>query len=102
MSDTWVLVGALAAGICAFRAVGPLLLGGRQLPSRARGAVELLAPTLFTALIVTQLFASSEELELDERAAGVVAAGVAVALRAPVWLVLLVAVLTTAALRAQV
>jgi branched-subunit amino acid transport protein len=95
MSEIWLVLGLLAVSTFALRAVGPVLLGGRELPARAADAVELLPPALFTALIVPQVFGSGEVLALDERAAGLAAAGVAVALRAPASLVLPAAVLPT-------
>jgi branched-subunit amino acid transport protein len=100
MSEIWLLLGLLALSTFALRAVGPVLLGGRELPARAADAVELLPPALFTALIVTQVFASGEAVALDERAVGLAAAGVALALKAPPSVILLAAVVTAATLRA--
>jgi 2-succinyl-5-enolpyruvyl-6-hydroxy-3-cyclohexene-1-carboxylate synthase len=52
------------------------------------------------ALVATQAFASDGELVLDERPAGLLAAGVAIVLRAPLLVVVLVAAVTAALLRA--
>ena len=60
----------------------------------------LLAPTLLAALIVTNTFATGRDLVLDARAAGLAAALVAVLLRAPVLVVILVAAVTAGGLRA--
>lgn len=62
--------------------------------------VELLAPTLLAALIVTQAFADGRHLVLDARAAGLAAAAAAVALRAPVLVVVVVAAGVAALTRA--
>jgi branched chain amino acid efflux pump len=62
--------------------------------------VNLLAPALLAALVATQAFASRESLVLDERGAGLVAAGVAILLRAPLLVIVLVAAATAATLRA--
>jgi hypothetical protein len=62
--------------------------------------VDLLAPALLAALVATQAFASRESLVLDERGAGLVAAGVAILLKAPLLVVVLVAAVTAATLRA--
>jgi 2-succinyl-5-enolpyruvyl-6-hydroxy-3-cyclohexene-1-carboxylate synthase len=62
--------------------------------------VDLLAPALLAALVATQAFASHEALVLDERAAGLLAAGFAILLRAPILVVVLVAAATAGGLRA--
>ena len=62
--------------------------------------VDLLAPSLLAALVATQAFSSDEALVLDERAAGLLTAGVAIALRAPLVVVVIVAAATAASLRA--
>ncbi len=62
--------------------------------------VQLLAPALLAALVATQAFASDEQLVLDERAAGLLAGGVAILLRAPLLVVVLAAAVTAAGLRA--
>jgi branched-subunit amino acid transport protein len=74
----------LAVGLAtvALKATGPVLAAGRQLPAGAARVVDLLAPALLAALVATQAFAADEELVLDERAAGLVAAGVAIVPRA--------------------
>ena len=82
------------------RAFGPLAIGGRALPRPLLGVVELLAPTLLAALIVTQAFADGRHLALDARAAGLGAAAAAVALRAPVLVVVGVAAGAAALTRA--
>jgi hypothetical protein len=81
------------------KGLGPLAIGGRELPPPVRGVVALLAPTLLAALIVTQAFADGRHLVLDARAAGLGAALVAVALRAPVLVVVAVAAGTAALVR---
>ena len=62
--------------------------------------IALLAPALLAALVVTETFGLGGELQLDARAAGLLAAGVAVVLRASLIVTVLVAALTTAGLRA--
>ena len=75
-----------------------MLLGGRSLPDNLTGVVELLAPALLAALVVTQLVGGDEEIVLDARLVGIGAAVVAILLRAP----LLVDVVATAAATALV
>jgi 2-succinyl-5-enolpyruvyl-6-hydroxy-3-cyclohexene-1-carboxylate synthase len=62
--------------------------------------LDLLAPALLAALVATQAFGDDEALVLDERGAGLLAAGVAVLLRAPLLVVVMVAAGTAAGLRA--
>ena len=100
MSDIWVAVIVVGVVTIAFRAVGPVFAGGRELPERLAGVVELLAPVLLAALVVTQVFGGDRELVLDERAIGVGAAGLAFAARAPVLVGVVLAAATTALARA--
>jgi branched-subunit amino acid transport protein len=99
MSAAWAAVLAIGAATVAIKASGPVLAGGRELPERLSGLVELLAPALLAALVVTQTVGGDEELVLDERLAGVAAASVAVALRAPILASVATAAVVTALLR---
>jgi branched-subunit amino acid transport protein len=101
LADAWVVVGWLIATTAAMRAVGPLALGGRELPSRAMGVVAMLAPALLAALVMTQTFGGEgSELVLDERAVGVAGAGAVLALRGGILLAMTVAVALSAAAHA--
>lgn len=73
----WVVLAALAAGTYALKAAGPMLLGGRVLPTRLRLLAGLLPPALLAALVVTSTVADGSRLVVDARLAGVAAAGVA-------------------------
>jgi uncharacterized membrane protein len=100
MTEVWLTVAICGVATIVLKAVGPGVLGGRPLPPRAAGVVELMAPALLAALIATNTFASGKELVIDERLAGVAAAGVAIAFRAPVLLVVVIAAAVTGLLRA--
>jgi branched-subunit amino acid transport protein len=100
MSAIWLCVLAVGLATVAFKAAGPVLASGRELPQRTARVVDLLAPALLAALVATQAFASDEALVLDERAAGLLAAGAAILLKAPLLVVVLVAAATAAGLRA--
>jgi branched-subunit amino acid transport protein len=100
MSTTWIVVLGAGAGTLLIKGLAPAVLGGRALPERVAGVMALLGPTLLAALIVTNTFATGRDLVLDPRAAGLGAALVAVLLRAPVLVVILVAAGTAALLRA--
>jgi len=100
MSAAWTAVLVVGLATVALKAAGPVLAGGRELPRGSARVVDLLAPALLAALVATQAFASRESLVLDERGAGLVAAGVAILLKAPLLVVVLVAAATAATLRA--
>ena len=100
MSDAWLVVLVVGVTTIAFRAAGPVALGGRALPGPVTRVVALLAPTLLAALVVVSTVATGRELVLDARLAGVGAAGVAVALRTPILVVVAVAAVAAAAVRA--
>jgi branched-subunit amino acid transport protein len=99
MSAVWWSVLLVGAGTLLLKAAGPVLLGGRTLPPSLGGMLDLIAPSVLAALVVTQLVGGDRELVLDERLAGIAAAGVALALRAPILVVVAVAAVTTALLR---
>jgi branched-subunit amino acid transport protein len=100
LSDAWTVVILVGTFTIAFKAAGPVLLGGRTLPERLSGAVELLAPSLLAALVVTQAVGGMREIVLDARLAGVAAGAVAVWIKAPLIVVIVAAALATALVRA--
>ena len=100
MSATWasvIIVGAVTIGL---KAIGPLVLQDRQLPPRLNGMIELLAPVMLSALVVTNTFAGDHKLVLDPRAAGLAAAAISILLRAPLLVTVTVAAVTAALIRA--
>ena len=99
MSHWWVAVLVVGVGTVALKAAGPVLLGGRALPPSLAGPLALLAPALLAALVVTQTLSSGRHLVLDARAAGVGAAAVAIVLRAPLIVVVVIAAVVTALVR---
>jgi uncharacterized membrane protein len=99
VTAVWVTIALVAVASAALKAAGPLLLGDRRLGPRATAVIALLAPALLTALVLVDTVTTGQRLVIDARLAGVVAAGIALLLRAPVLLVLGVAVATTALLR---
>jgi branched-subunit amino acid transport protein len=99
VSAAWVVVLLVGAATVALKAVGPVLIGGRELPPRLTGVVSLLAPAVLAALVVTQVVGGSRELVLDERLLGLGAAAVALVLRAPLLVVVLAAAAATALAR---
>jgi branched-subunit amino acid transport protein len=102
MSVVWIVVLLVGAATVALKALGPVALGDRALPGRLTGAVSLLAPALLAALVVTQAVGGGRELVLDESLLGLGAAAVALLLRAPLLVVMVVAAVTTALARVLV
>lgn len=97
---SWSLVLALGAATIALKGAGPVLLGERELPGALRAALSLIGPVMLGALVAVNTFGDGRALVLDERAAGVAAAALALALRAPLVVVVLLAAVVTAGLRA--
>jgi uncharacterized membrane protein len=100
VSEAWITIAVLAVATAAIKAAGPVALGGRPLPPRATAVVGLLAPAILAALVITETFASGGTLVVDERAAGLLAAAVAIRLRASLPVVVIVAAVAAAAARA--
>ena len=99
MNGVWIVVAVVGVATIAFKAAGPFVIGRRELPPRARSLVELLAPVMLIALVVTQTFGGDQEIEIDARVAGVGAAVVALAFRAHIIVAMAIAALVTALLR---
>ena len=96
MSSVWVSIVTVTLACAAIKASGPILAGGRELPPRATAVLGLLTPALLTALVVTGTFGEGGHLTIDEKAIGVGVAAVALALRAPILLAVVLAALVTA------
>jgi branched-subunit amino acid transport protein len=99
MSTTWATVLVVGVGTVGLKAVGPVGVSGRRLPARLTELLEVVAPAILAALVVTETFASGRSLVPDARLAGVAAGIFAVVLRAPIWLVVIVGALATALVR---
>jgi branched-subunit amino acid transport protein len=99
MTTTWLVVALVGAGTVAIKSAGPLLLGGRPLPTRLTGIVELLAPAVLGALVAVQTFGDGQALALDARLIGVAAAGIALWRKAPLLVVVILAAAATALAR---
>jgi branched-subunit amino acid transport protein len=82
------------------KSVGPVLLGGRELPIWATSVIMLLPPALLAALVVTQALADGDRIGVGPETAGVAAGGLVVWRTGSVLLCGLTAAVLTAALRA--
>lgn len=100
MSTVWLAVIIVGSGAIMMKAIGPVAVGGRQLPERAMLLVGALAPALLAAFVVTNTFGQGRSLVLDARALGLLAASVCIALRAPLLVSIVVAAAVTAIARA--
>jgi branched-subunit amino acid transport protein len=99
VSAAWAAIIGVGLGTVLLKAVGPVAVSGRRLPPFVTGMLELVAPAILAALVVTETFASGRAVVLDARLAGVGAGIVAVMLRAPLWLVIVVGAAATAFVR---
>jgi branched-subunit amino acid transport protein len=100
MSAVWITVVAVGLATIAIKAAGPLLVGARALPTRARSALEHLAPALLAALVVTQALGGEDGgFVVDARLAGLAAGATALLLRAPLLVVIAAAAATAALVR---
>ena len=93
------MIAVVGAVTMVFKAAGPVMLGRRELPPRLASVVEVLAPAMLAALVVTQTVGGDRELVVDERLAGVAAGAIAIRLRAPLIAVMAVAAAIAALIR---
>jgi uncharacterized membrane protein len=100
MTEVWVTIAALALATAALKLAGPLILGGRPLPARAMGIVELLASALLAALVVVETVGKGRSLSLDARALGVAFAALVLARRGSLTVAVLGAAVVAALARA--
>jgi branched-subunit amino acid transport protein len=100
LSSVWIVIAVVGAATVALKAVGPVILGGRELPEGLNSLLFLLAPALLGALVVTQAVGGDRQIVLDDRLVGIGAALVAIALRLPLIAVVVIAATVTAAVRA--
>ena len=97
---TWLAV-LLTAALCFTLKLAGWLVPPRALDDpRVRRAAALLPVALLAGLVVVQVLGSGRSLTIDARLAGLLAGGVALALRAPFLVVVVVAAATAALLRA--
>lgn len=99
-AQVWVLILGLAALTALFKALGPVLLGGRALPPWFSRVIVLMAPALLSALVLTSVLAAGRSWSAGAHTVGVAVAAVMLWRRYPLVLCVAVAVLVTAGLRA--
>jgi Branched-chain amino acid transport protein (AzlD) len=98
--STWIAVIAASLVSYSLKLVGYLVPARLlQHPTTARIA-PLLPASLLAALVVVQTFSSGARLTVDARVVGLAVAAIALVLRAPFLLVVVLAALTAALVRA--
>ena len=97
---TWLLVLSLAGAAYLFKVTGLVIVGGRSLPAVVDRCLTLVPAALISALIVKDTVSVGDELVLDARLPGVLAALVAARLRAPLIAVIVLGAAVTAVARA--
>jgi len=78
VNAVWATVVGAGVATVLLKAAGPVLLGGRLLRPRVGAVVELLAPAVLAALVVTQALGEDEALVVDARLVGLGVAAVAI------------------------
>lgn len=96
----WALIGLCAGVTLAIKAVGPVALGGRQLPGWFSEVITLMAPALLAALVCTAALADGSRLAVGADTAGVAVAGIVLWRGGSIILGVGVAAAVTALLRA--
>jgi branched-subunit amino acid transport protein len=93
-------IAGCTAVTAAIKSIGPIVLGGRELPTWFTSVVILLSPALLSALVATQVFAEGDRLALEADTAGVAAGGLVYWRTESIVACVAVAAAVTAALRA--
>ncbi|MDT7572715.1 MAG: hypothetical protein QOE05_2889 [Actinomycetota bacterium] len=97
--STWTAVLLTAGGCLLLKGLGWAVPGRVLDNDRVRRVAVLLPVALLAGLVVVQAFSTGRSLHLDARAAGLAVAIVAVVLRAPFLVVVVLAATTAALLR---
>ncbi|WP_181768879.1 AzlD domain-containing protein [Streptomyces albidus (ex Kaewkla and Franco 2022)] len=98
--SVWIAIAATAIGCYAAKLLGLSVPEGLLERPVVKRLVTLLPVALLAALTAQQTFSTGGALVLDAKALGLSAAAVALLLRAPFLIVIAVAVLVTAGVRA--
>jgi len=97
---SWAALLVLAAGAYFFKLLGLVVIGGRPVPERVRGALALIPPALLSSLIVANTVTVGQHLVIDARLPGVLAAAVAAWRKLPFPAVIVIGAAVTALIRA--
>ena len=97
---SWGFVFALGVTAFAFKVLGLVLVGDREMPPVLDRCLALIPAALIAAIVVKDTFSIGQHLQLDARAVGVGAAAIAAWRKAPLILVIVIGAVVTAAVRA--
>jgi branched-subunit amino acid transport protein len=100
VSTTVTIIAGCAVVTAVIKGIGPMALGGRELPLWFNSVVVLLAPALLTALVVTQALADGRHWAVGADTVGVIAGGLVAWRVGSVIACVVVAAGVTATLRA--
>jgi branched-subunit amino acid transport protein len=100
VSVSVTVIAGCAVVTALIKAIGPVALGGRELPLWFTSVVTLMAPALLAALVATSALAHGKHLAVGADTAGVVVGGVLAWRGRSIVLCVVVAAGVTAALRA--
>lgn len=98
-ATVWWTIAGCTVVTALIKAVGPVALGGREIPGRLSGVIVLMAPALLAALVVTSTFAVGDQWHLGASTVGVGVGGLILYRRGPLVVAVLAAVAVTAGLR---
>ena len=98
MLTGWIVV-ALAAGVYAQRAAGALLIDADKLSPRWRRVLDALPLAIISAVVALATVSDDGELSIDARTAGVAVAALCAWRKLPMFVTVVAAAATTAALR---
>jgi len=97
---SWTALLALAASAYALKALGPVFAGERALGPELRAILDVVAVPLLAALVLVQTLDGGGRIVLDARVPALAVAALLVWRRAPFLVVVLVAAVIAAGLRA--
>jgi branched-subunit amino acid transport protein len=95
----WTIAGCTVV-TAVIKGVGPVALGGRDIPPRFSGVITLMAPALLAALVLTSTFAVGDQWKVGAHTVGVAVGGLILVRRGPLVVAVAAAVAVTALLRA--
>ena len=99
MTVWWVVLGLVVVCLV-MRAVGPAVLGDRELPAPMRRVVTVLAPALLAGLVVTEIGGERWAALEAAMVAGVLVAGGARLVRVPALVAVVIGAAIAASIRA--
>jgi branched-subunit amino acid transport protein len=98
----WLLVALLSVAALGLKVLGFVIVGGRETPPMLQRCLALIPASLLAALIAKDTLTTAQALAFDARLVGLAVAAVAVWRRLPFVVVIVLATVSTAVVRALV